>query len=156
MKNKFIISFLFLFFLVVASHGQNKVEKEAIESLIYRLFDGMTARDTAKVRSVFHPQAKLLSTRFNEDGKPVLTDIKVDKFISTLGENQEHLFDERLTSITIFIDDNLAMAWTPYQFFLDHQFSHCGVNAFQLVKIDSAWKIIHLIDTRRKDDCLEN
>jgi hypothetical protein len=32
------------------------------------------------------------------------------------------------------IDDNLAAVWTEYEFYVGKNFSHCGVNAFQLVK----------------------
>ena len=49
---------------------------------------------------------------------------------------------------SVFID-----AWTPYSFFLNDTFSHCGVNNFQLLKKEGEWKIIYLIDTRRKEGC---
>ena len=45
----------------------------------------------------------------------------------------------------------MANAWTPYQFWFNDQFSHCGVNSFQLIKVDNTWKIFFLVDTRRKD-----
>ena len=33
------------------------------------------------------------------------------------------------------------------------RFSHCGVDAFQLVKTAAGWKIFQLSDTRRKEKC---
>ena len=51
---------------------------------------------------------------------------------------------------TIKIDGALASVWTPYKFYSGATFSHCGANSFQLVKIDGAWKIQYIIDTRRK------
>ena len=50
----------------------------------------------------------------------------------------------------IKIDGNMANAWTPYEFWFDGNFSHCGINSFQLIKEDKTWKIIYLVDTRRK------
>jgi hypothetical protein len=47
----------------------------------------------------------------------------------------------------------MATAWTPYKFYLDKTFSHCGVNAFQLFKSENGWKIISILDTRRKEPC---
>ena len=35
-------------------------------------------------------------------------------------------------------------------FGLMDNFSHCGVNSFQLFNDNGQWKIIYLIDTRRK------
>jgi len=46
----------------------------------------------------------------------------------------------------------VAQVWTEYAFYLNKEFSHCGIDAFQLVK-DKEWKIIHLIDTRKKMNC---
>lgn len=31
------------------------------------------------------------------------------------------------------------------------KFIHCGANSFQLARLSGEWKIVHLIDTRRKD-----
>ncbi len=53
----------------------------------------------------------------------------------------------------IRIDADLAVVWTPYKFFVGKKFSHCGVNSFQLIKLNGNWKIQYLIDTRRKEGC---
>ena len=47
----------------------------------------------------------------------------------------------------------MANAWAPYEFYINSEFSHCGINSFQLIKIEGNWKIIYIIDTRRKDNC---
>jgi hypothetical protein len=47
----------------------------------------------------------------------------------------------------------MAAAWTPYRFYRNGEFSHCGVNSFQLVKMAEGWKIVYIIDTRRKEPC---
>jgi hypothetical protein len=151
------IPFLLLIYFAATNslQAQNQTEKSQVEAKIHSLFDGMKLGDTAKVRSVFHTGASLFSTRFDEAGNSILASIDLNKFILGIGENHLHVFDERLTKIDVSIDDNLAIAWTPYQFYIDDVFSHCGVNAIQLVKIDKVWKIIHLVDTRRKDNCIE-
>ncbi|HUH33176.1 MAG TPA: hypothetical protein VLZ28_04430, partial [Daejeonella sp.] len=59
----------------------------------------------------------------------------------------------RITFDQVLIDDNLASVWTSYQFYIGDKFSHCGVNSFQLVKGKEGWKIVYLIDTRRKENC---
>ncbi len=47
----------------------------------------------------------------------------------------------------------MANVWAPYEFYLNNDFSHCGVNYFQLFFDGIQWKIIYLIDTRRKQGC---
>lgn len=67
----------------------------------------------------------------------------------------ETTFKEVLHDYVIKIDGDMANVWTPYSFYLDDAFSHCGVNNFQLLKQKGEWKIIYLIDTRRKVGCEE-
>lgn len=59
-------------------------------------------------------------------------------------------FEERILSYNIQVDGTMAHAWTPYEFYINGKFSHKGVNAFTLFKTAEGWKIVHLIDTRRK------
>ena len=59
-------------------------------------------------------------------------------------------FEERILSYTIQVDGTMAHVWTPYEFYVNEKLSHSGVNAFTLFKENDSWKIIHLIDTRRK------
>ncbi|RYZ94279.1 MAG: hypothetical protein EOP47_28140, partial [Sphingobacteriaceae bacterium] len=61
----------------------------------------------------------------------------------------------RITWGDIKIDGELASVWTPYKFYLGDKFSHCGINFFQLMKMATGWKVIYIVDTRRKDNCPE-
>ena len=63
--------------------------------------------------------------------------------------------DERIAFDGIKIDGPMATAWTPYNFYFNGKFSHCGVNNFVLVKQDNGWKIQYIIDTRRRQGCKE-
>ena len=59
-------------------------------------------------------------------------------------------FQEKLLSFSIQIDGSMAHAWTPYEFYINEKLSHKGINAFTLFKENELWKIIYIIDTRRK------
>jgi hypothetical protein len=59
-------------------------------------------------------------------------------------------FQEKILSYNIQIDGAMAQVWAPYEFYLNEKFSHSGVNAFTLFKEKDEWKIIYLIDTRRR------
>ena len=77
----------------------------------------------------------------------------VNEFAELVGKLKKDSADERIKFDVVKIDGPLAIAWTPYEFFHNGNFSHCGVNSFQLVKIDGVWKIQYLIDTRRRAGC---
>ena len=69
------------------------------------------------------------------------------------GKKKADVYLEKLLSYDIRIDGNLASVWTPYEFYLNGNFSHCGANSFQLFHNNGKWEIIFLVDMRRRGDC---
>ena len=57
---------------------------------------------------------------------------------------------EKLLLYDIKIDGNLASVWTPYEFYFNEKFSHCGANSFQLFNNNGKWEIIYLVDMRKR------
>jgi hypothetical protein len=39
----------------------------------------------------------------------------------------------------------VAMIWLPYDFYLDGKWSHCGVDAFTLIKSQAGWRIATVV-----------
>ena len=89
----------------------------------------------------------------SQDGKVSVRNEDVNEFVDFVSKTTANDADERIAFEDIKIDGPLAMAWTPYQFYWKGSFSHCGVDAFQLVRMNDGWKIQYLIDTRRKNNC---
>jgi len=104
------------------------------------------------VRSVFDPEARLVSTD-QRDGQPVVRVTPADGFVAAVGRPHDAVWDERIWDTEVKIDGNLASVWTRYAFYLGDRFSHCGVDAFHLVKRADGWKIVDLADTRRREGC---
>ena len=65
----------------------------------------------------------------------------------------KNTFLEEALSMEVKIHEGMAMAWVPYEFRLNAEFSHCGVDVFTLVKEDMKWKIITLAYTIDKEGC---
>ena len=78
--------------------------------------------------------------------------LPVSGFIEALGGATE-TWNERMYSPEVRIDGPLATVWTEYDFHLGTQFSHCGVDAFQLLKTSAGWKVVALSDTARREGC---
>ena len=138
---------------VAGAQGQTTApdERAAVIAVVQRLWDGMKARDTAMVRSVFDSTAMLsrVVTR-NVESRVQLT--TVSGFIEALGRAKEP-WNERMYAPEVRIDGPLATVWTEYDFHLGDQFSHCGVDAFQMLKTSAGWKIVALSDTARREGC---
>ncbi|MFQ5690525.1 MAG: nuclear transport factor 2 family protein [Gemmatimonadota bacterium] len=125
--------------------------EEEVLSVVRALFDAMRARDSAAVRAVFNEDARLVTT-IDRAGVPAVRLSTIDGFVEVIASATADL-DERIRDPEVRIDDDLATVWTPYAFFLDGEFSHCGVDAFLLTRTRDGWKIVHIADTRRRADC---
>jgi len=65
-----------------------------------------------------------------------------------------HTYLERWTNVpTVTIRDHIAVVWGEYEFFIDGKFSHCGVDAVDLAKVDGDWKIVNWMWTVEKSNC---
>lgn len=139
-----------LLLLPFSTYAQSDDEK-AVRAVVDRLFEGMAKHDTTIIRSTFHASARLQSAGTNKQGEAVLRTDAVDSFIKSIGSIPATTkIEERLTGYEIRVDDRLATAWTPYEFYVNDKLSHKGVDAFQLYKTTDGWKIIQISDTRRK------
>lgn len=139
--------------LLHAQSDSTLTKEQAVIHTIQTLFDGMRAGDSTTLRAALHPNAHLQSSYTNKAGNPVLSTGSIDKWVSSVGTPHEEIYDEKIWSYKIRIDDNLASAWTDYTFYVGEKLSHCGVNAFHLVQTNEGWKISHITDTRRKTNC---
>ena len=121
---------------------------EAVRAAVAQLFDGMRAADTTAVRAVLHPDARF-STVTRQGERHALAPGDVGAFLAALASS-DVVWDERLGEVEVRVDDGLATAWMAYRFYAGDRFSHCGVNAMQLVQDAAGWRILNLVDTRRR------
>lgn len=122
--------------------------KSDVRAVIDRLFDGMRTGDAAAVQAVMHEDVRFM-TSVEEDGEAVVRAGDVQQFIAAVGDH-EGVWDEQIYDVVVQVDDNMATVWAPFTFYFDGRLSHCGVNSFQLARTGGAWKVVHLIDTRRR------
>jgi hypothetical protein len=127
-------------------------EEDAIKKTINNLFIGMKSGDSTIARLAFADDC-IMQTISMKTGQAVVKTASVSEFIKFIGTPHKEKFDERIVFTKLLIDGPLAMVWTDYKFYLDDKLIHCGVNSFQLVKGEAGWKIVYLIDTRRKEGC---
>ena len=149
--SKYLLVFVLVFFAIIAK-GQS-TEDTSIKETINNLFEGMRKSDAALIKSAFSETAVLQTIKKNKEGKLIVENENVADFLTAVTKPHTEAYDERIVFETIKIDGPLASVWTPYKFYVGTTFSHCGVDSYQLVKIDGKWKIQYLIDTRRKEGC---
>lgn len=140
---KYLLSLVFGFF---ALQINAQSAEDSVKVVINNMFEGMRRADSAMVVESFHPSAILHTI-----GREKLGQAAPLEFGTAVRRMKAGQLDERIEFGAVHIDANMASVWTPYRLYVDGKFIHCGVNSFQLVRYSGAWKIVHLIDTRRKD-----
>ncbi len=97
-----------------------------------------------------------LSFRPHPSGKPEELEMRIsnnEKFIADL-EPDGHEYVERWTEEpTVLIRGPIAVIWGEYEFWIDGEFSHCGVDSVDLVKVDGEWKVANFMWTVERENC---
>lgn len=124
-----------------------------VRAAIDAMFLGMKNGDSTMVSSVFHTDNRLISCYTNKKGEAKMHKTTSQEFLNAVGTPHKEVWNERISNVVIQVDGNLAQAWMDFSFYVDETFSHCGVNAFQLSKVDGEWLIVSIMDTRREKGC---
>ena len=139
--------------IFISTNTKAQSAEDSVKAVVNQLFAAMKGANAAMLKETFADSAVLQTIRRKQDGTFFVQDEKVSDFVEQIGKAKKDSLDERITFETVKIDGPLAIAWTPYKFYYAGNFSHCGVNSFQLVRINGRWKIQFLIDTRRRQGC---
>jgi hypothetical protein len=128
--------------------------EDSIKATINGLFTAMQRADGAGAVASFADSAVMQTISRAKDGSILVKTDKVAEFGAQIGVAPKGALDERISFDVIKVDGPLAIVWTPYQFYYNGTFSHCGVNSFQMLRTAMGWKIQYIIDTRRRTGCL--
>ena len=134
-----------------AAHAQTT--EDSVKAVINKMFTAMKNADGASLKSCFADSVIFQTIGKDQQGNPVVQNEDAASFAEIVSKEKPGNLDEQIVFDVIKTDGPLAIAWTPYNFYYAGKFSHCGVDSFQLVKINGEWKIQYIIDTRRRIGC---
>ncbi|MFT3981238.1 MAG: nuclear transport factor 2 family protein [Ferruginibacter sp.] len=144
---------LFVLIAFISGSSAAQTAEDSVKAAVNKLFEAMKNSDAVLLQSAFGDSAVLQTIARTKDGKTIVTNESVAAFAQSIASAPKGSLDERIQFETIKIDGPMAIAWTPYSFYYNGKFSHCGVNSFQLVRFGNEWKIQYIIDTRRRAGC---
>jgi Putative lumazine-binding len=131
----------------------HETAEDSVKAVINKMFTGMKTADAALLKTCFADSMILQTISRNKEGNLEVRNEDPVGFIDFVSKEAPGNADERITFDVVKVDGPLAIAWTPYSFYYKGQFSHCGVNSFQVVRLNGEWRIQYIIDTRRKQGC---
>jgi hypothetical protein len=131
---------IMLIALAAPSAGaQGGAEREAVLKAMQVFFDTMTARDVDGARDILVPQGRFHVMDMNKP-KSEPRSFANEEYLARLKASQQTM-RERIWNPDVRVHGSIATVWTPYDFWIDGKLSHCGVDAFDLIKTAEGWKI---------------
>lgn len=138
--------------LAQSSAGAQTSDREAILATVQKVFDAMRTRDTALLAQAFDTTARLAGV--SNRGTPTVNLTSPAQFgAAILRAPAGDVWNERIYEPEVKVDGPVAQVWAYYTFHRNATFSHCGIDAFMLLKVGGAWKITQLADSRRTEGC---
>lgn len=128
----------------------NPLSAQHPRDVIETFFEAFHQKDTTSLKDFFTINARLASVQNSLNGVRTKEE-SVEDFIQAIGSIPDDLsFEERLLDFNVVDASGMTLVLTPYEFYVNGSFSHCGTNVFTLVEKESKWKILALYDTRNK------
>ena len=140
----------FIFLLLILLPFYSNAQEMAVRKTIETFFEAFHAKDSLQMKSVCHQDLLLQSILEGAKGTKLVTEDPKDFYKAITSFPKDLKFEERLLEYKIQSDGAMAHAWTPYMFLINGKVVHTGVNSFTLLLENGQWKIVHIIDTRRK------
>lgn len=137
---------LLLFLCPLLAMGQQKTaDEDQIKAIILKTFSAMKSVDSVALKSCFTSDAMLHISQVKPEGNTV-REVPAAKFIQNVMTRKPGDMDERVLSWgPILIDQEIATAWVPYEFYFNGKFTHKGVDVFIFVKSGNEFKIKTLL-----------
>jgi hypothetical protein len=155
MQNKFTKYFLLLLLsgIFTAKSSSAQTAEDSIKAVINKMFTGMKNSDTSLVKSCFTETAIMQTFGKSKEGKTIITTETPGDFAKVIATIPAGAADEQIVFKDLKIDGPMAAVWTPFKLYFNGKFYSCGVNSFQLTRLNGEWKIQYILDTRRKTNC---
>lgn len=134
------------------TRAQQAPDRDAILEAVDRFFNGMRARDSAMMESANHPGSTMVAVRYTGDAAVVSGGL-TSSTIRRIAEGPLPGPREWLLAAEVWQDGDIASIWAPYEFHTGERLSHCGYDAFNLVRDRGRWQIAGAIYTVRPDGC---
>lgn len=153
MKQAFTL-ILITIFTAAITFGQTGDDKTAAIGVVNQLFTEMAAANPPGILALHTPTSDLAAVFKQKDGKSRFQSINGEAF-SKMFTDKTKVMKEEMYDPKVEVSGDWAMVWGRYVFFVGDKLTHCGINQFNLVRMDGTWKITNGASTIDPGDCSE-
>src|SRR5437867_258938 len=134
--------FIFLLTGIISGYYcKAQTAEDSVKAVVNKMFSAMKNADPVMLASTFADSVVFQTVVKDKTGNIKVVNESAKGFIDFISKEQKGNADEQIVFETVKVDGPLASVWAPYKFYYKGQFSHCGIDAFQLVKFAGQWKI---------------
>ena len=137
--------------LLAATRAESQTPRDSVVAAVNEFFRAMTARDTAALARVQFADGIQYAARTKGDSVAIRrgTSEGFAQQLAGMGDT----YVERMWEPTVLVHGPLAVVWAPYDFHRNRTFSHCGIDAFTLLRSPTGWKIATVSYTTEATGC---
>jgi len=147
---------LFLLLLQAGYVNADSSEREAILAVMDKAFAAVRSLEPDDWRAIQLAEGTTLSFRQHPGGQPGELEMRIsnnEEFIADLEPDGYENIERWTEEPTVLIRGPIAVVWGEYEFWIDGEFSHCGVDSADLVKTGGEWKLANFMWTVEKERC---
>ena len=144
-------AFFIFFILLVSTEGIAQSDEETtVLNIVNRFFNALQTQDTAALNAMYVSGGRNYVVYEESDSARIR-----HQDPSRIRFSPGQIIRERMRkeTTTVQVKGNIAMAWVPYDLWVNETFSHCGVDVFTLLKTLEGWKIATIAYTIEKTGC---
>jgi hypothetical protein len=128
-------------------------DSAAVVNTLTRMFAALRVKDAETLRSILHPDARFTLFRPAPDGSVRVNVLTGAQFVQATTAANAPGLDEPIRNVRVTVDGALATAWAEYQVRTNGTVSHCGYDAFHLVRTATGWQVVNTADSFRREGC---
>jgi hypothetical protein len=151
MRRGFMCASMLAALLSVPARAQDGDRAQVIAA-VQAFFDSMEKADADLAKKILMLDARFFSAA-ERDGNVTVRPSTGEAFVAGFSNPNRGKSLERRWEPDVRVQGAIAQVWTRYDFHANGTFSHCGIDAFSLVKTDEGWKIASAMWTVERTGC---
>lgn len=128
-------------------------ERAAVLATLQSFMDALRTKDVAGMNQHVDSLTRLTLIRPAREGGTRVVVMTAAQFISAVTQPGQPGVDEPIRNPVVHVSGDLATVWAEYQVRRDATVTHCGFDAFHLVRREGRWKLLNISDTYQTTGC---
>jgi hypothetical protein len=125
-------------------------DEEAVLAPVNALLASFSAGDSVAMLRWVHPEGRVTATG-TRSSRTGLRQQSWTEFAQRI--KPDATFQESISDPAVEVDGDVAMVWAPFVIRVAGKVSNCGVDHFDLVRDNGAWKVMNLTFSSRTTGC---